>query len=392
MRTLASFPWIRALLPLALCAGPIHALQLNGKVTAYRVSDGAFTLDGKPDSLWRSLLALGGAPVISFQDYSKMVILQPETARNDNPAKYRPNPPAGSATLIAAYDSQALYFYFLIKTGRIANPAALGCQAADLWKIDAAEVYVDPSPWSADPLDYHTYFTADAAGLVFGTSPRTIQVDKPIASAETRVFYRDRKTSDRFQAPASAPGGIEVKTARSPNDTALAGVEMRIPFWSSPSDFSQGNSVFISWGFNLYGDSARANCSANPLAYRWAKNFLDYDNQQEKPPGWRENDSTHYDPSRSWDGWGQFSLDPYKPANACRSADSKAVFEANWNAEYWISNCRSMPTTGHGKIRLDAAGMPVPSRLRDRDARGRRSNAASPRFALPGLAAPLQFP
>lgn len=388
-------PHSASIAPGALCAllvacaaFPARALYLREPITAYRVADNALVIDGKPDSLWRSLFAMpNGNRPLSFQDYAKMVVLQPDKARNDDPAKYVANPGAGSATLMAAYDSQALYFFFLVKAAAFANPKALsGCQAADAWKVDAAELYLDPSAWSEDTLDYRSYFTADASGLVYGTSPRSIQVDKAVR--DTGVYYRDRKTGDRFQA-AVRPSGLTVAVApRTASDSGWVGVEMRIPFWTSSADFEPGRSLFLSWGFNRYGDSARTSCAGNPLAYRWAKHYLNYDQALEKPPGWRSGDSTHYDPSRSWDGWGELTLDAERVVNQCKSPDSKSVFDANWNADYWVAYCHQGGVVGNrrGFVRMDAAGMPVPSRSPPRDARGRAVGPEpSVRSASPGF-------
>jgi hypothetical protein len=314
-----------------------------------------------------------------------MVILQPDSVRNDDPAKYVEMPPQGSATLMAAYDAKALYFFILVKTASVADPQDLGCSTADLWKADAAEIYVDPSPWSAFPPDYRSYFTADASGLVFGTSPGTIQIDKPISTRETGVFFRNRASGDRFQMPASLPNGVTVAASpRTATDTGWVGVEMRIPFWTMAPDFAPGNSLFIAWGFNMFGDRARTDCSGDPLAYRWAKNTLNYDNETEKPPGWRRGDSTHYDPSRSWDGWGRLYLSGDRVGNLCKSSDSQAAFDANWDGEYWKTNCFPQVTSVRRlQVRLDRAGMPIPSQAPGRDLMGRRRPAGSSSFLVP---------
>lgn len=369
---------------LALAAGSAHGLYTREAVTAFRVDDDAFVIDGKPDSLWRSIFSVpNGNRTISFDDYGKMVLLQPDL-RNGDPSRYVPNPPAGSATLMAAYDSKALYFFMLVKAPSLANPAALNCAAEDVWKSDAAEIFVDPSPWSADPLVYRSYFTTDASGIFYGTSPRTIQIDKPVSARENRVFYRNRAVSDRFQQTALPAQVTVAASPRTASDTAWVGVEMRIPFWSAASDFAPDRNLFLSWGFNLYGDSARADCAGNPLAYRWAKHFLDYAGLDQKPPGWKSGDSTHYDPTRSWDGWGQLSLRNEFARNQCRSTDSKDVFEANWNADYWRSACFMAVTTNRRyPLRLDAAGRPMPLRAPGRDARGRLTPSAFPAFVPP---------
>jgi hypothetical protein len=365
---------IRAAQIACLCLLPSHALYTADAINAYRVNDNAFAIDGRPDSLWRVIFAMpNGNRSLSFQDYSKMVILQPDSTRNQDPARYVKNPAPGSATLMAAYDSKALYFFFLIKTGAYANPKALGCTSADLWKPDAVDLYLDPSAWRAGSSDYRTYFYTDASGLIFGTSPRTIQVDRPISSRDNRVFYRNRSVGERFQVRDTLPNGLNVAvSSRTPADTGWVGVEMRIPFWTSASDFARGHSLFASWGFNRYGDSARTDCGGTPLIYRWAKNILNYDFSAEKPPGWKAGDSTHYDPVRSWDGWGELLLADQLALNVCRGGDSKATFDSTWTAASWISGC-NQATSGNllRPGRADAAPDPFSPGRTPRDARGR---------------------
>jgi len=365
-----------------LCALPARAIYKGSPISAYQVADNAFTIDGKPDSLWRTLYAKSAYASIDFRDFSKMVILQPKEARNDDPAKYVKNPRADSISIMAAYDSKALYFFFLVQARAFADPDAFGCAPSDLWKTDAAEVYVDPSPWSNDAPTYQSYFTADASGLIYGTSPRTIQVSRPISYHQTHAFYRDRKTGDRFQGPLSLPSNMLVAVSpHTSSDTTLVGVEMKIPFWTTASDFSPGRSMFISWGYNLYADSAKAGCAGNPLAYRWAKNVLNYNGAGEKPPGWLQDDSTHYDPLRSWDGWGELMLQPGLMINKCTSSDPKSKFDSTWNTGYWRDHCRDAVTGNRGSLRMDAAGMPMPFQAPARDALGRRAA----RGGLPGF-------
>jgi hypothetical protein len=376
-----------AALLLAAALGAAHALYTDDMVLALKIPDKSLTIDGKPDSLWRMVYAQGGraSRPIAFDDYGRMVILQPQDIRNDDPSKYVKNPVKGSAVIMAAFDSQALYFFFLVKTRAVAVPKNLSCATADLWKADAAEVFVDPSPWSRDTADYRSYFTADASNHVYGTSPRTIQLDKPITPRETNFYFRNRVTADRFQEPASKPAGVLAVSANNPSDTTLVGVEMKIPFWAAASEFTAGRSMFISWGFNMYGDSARGTCSGNPLAYRWAKHTLNYDVAPEKPPGWLAKDSTHYDPTRSWDGWGQLYLNAGSLGPGCHWNQSASVFNANWDTAIWGEACREAVTqarSGRFPGRLDAAGMPIPSRAL-RDLRGRLGPAASPAFRVP---------
>lgn len=374
------------ILAMGLAMVPGHALWTGDGVTAFKVADKSIKMDGRPDSVWRAI-STRARSTVAFTDSKKMVVLQPVKARNDDPGKYVPNPVNGSATLLAAYDSEALYFFFLIKTkSTVANPTALGCSDADLWRADAAEIFVDPSPWSADPATYPSYFTADATGLVYGTSPKTIQLDKPISHIDsTRYYFRNRATGDKFAIPAAKnPAIIALSSRHTTAAPGVRGVEIKLPFWTAAANFAGGKSMFLSWGFNLYMDSLWTNCASNPLGYRWAKHAINYDAAEEKPPGWLAGDSTHYDPIRSWDGWGRLTLDPSTiTGKECRYG-TPADFNATWDIAAWANAC-NIATAGRGMgpaVRLDAAGMPVPSGLRSRDARGRAlpSGFRSPAF------------
>jgi hypothetical protein len=121
------------------------------------------------------------------------------------------------------------------------------------------------------------------------------------------------------------------------------------------------------------------------LAFRWAKNFLNYDAEPEQPPGWLLHDSTHYDPLRSWDGWGRLVLEAGTMGNFCyHSTDSKTKFDSTWDPTYWKSTCGNQVTQARGSIGLDAAGMPVPMfRTSPRDALGRKGRSVSPSFPRP---------
>lgn len=370
-----------------LAVTPTHALYSREYLTAFRIPDNSLKMDGRPDSLWRAVAGMGLSTghSLSFKDTEKMVVLAPETVRNDDPSKYVKNPVNGSITMLAAYDNQALYFFFLVKTKTVVNAKTVCPALADAWKADAAEVFVDPSPWDQDPAVYRSYFTADASGLVYGTSPKTIQVDKPISRRDsTRFYYRDRLTADKFQVPGTMPAGlVALSSAHSATDTTTVGVEMKIPYWAGTKpSFVGGKTMFISWGFNMYADTLWANCGSNPLAYRWAKNFLNYNNEAEKPPGFHMDDSTHYDPTRSWDGWGPLSISGKQVDEAnCKSpSESKDAFNANWDPAWWAARCQgniAVDLRAGSLLRFDAAGMPVPSRLRGRDVRGRLAPAHS---------------
>lgn len=391
---------IRILVLSACLCGGAQALLVDQTISAYRIPDNRIKVDGRPDTIWKALSAApGGAAVISLKDYRKIVLLQPDSVRNDDPSKYYPNPSGDSVTMLAAYDNAALYFFFVVKTRSVVNTARQCLDSASRWKADAPEVFVDPSPWSPDPTVYTSYFSTDFSGLVFGTSPKTVQLAKPIYDKDAKFYFRNRTAanSDRFQFPRTLPTGVSaVSKARTAADTATVGVEMRIPFWGgNTAAFAPGKSMFISWGFNRFpSDSLGASgCVGNPIAYRWAKHYLNYDNAEVKPPGWRKSDSTHYDPTRSWDGWGRLSLvDQTIDPTWCRSITDTA----NWSLGYWQEGCNR--TTTHNAKSAEIAGRsplaPLPQmhldRMgRERDLRGRvriragSKAAPAPRAALP---------
>jgi hypothetical protein len=358
---------------LALQVGA-HALFLDGPIIAERVANGLIVVDGRPDGVWKTLASRGAVPTtINFSDYQKIVLLQADKIRNADPKLYFTAPNQGSVTMLAAYDNTALYFFFLVKENTIFNPSTL-CTATNLWKANAPEVYIDPSPWNPD--NFSAYFSVDGSGLLFGTSPKTVQLDKPIYAKDLRSFFRNRLTPpDRFQIPTSIPNGVvAIASAHSPSDSLLVGVEMKIPFWTgAATDFSPGKSMFISWGYNHYPNAGKANCDSTPIAYRWAKHYKSYDPADpDKPAGWRAGDSTHFDPTRSWDGWGQFLLNNGPVFTAgCNFSDT-----ASWDINSWKANCStvtSVKSTAHNfpAIRMPRLGTDYSWGGMSRDAQGR---------------------
>ena len=273
--------------------------------------------------------------------------------------------------MLAAYDNAALYFFFLVKENSLYD-LRTACTSGEVWKANAAEVFIDYSTWS--PSLYQAYFSADAGGLIYGTSTKTLQLDKPAFPQETRKYYRDRSLNNRFEVRTPGPAGLEA-VAASPTaaDSLTIGVEMKIPFpGGSQSAFAAGNSIFISWGYNHYPDSAKADCTANPIAYRWAKHFKSYDSGQ-KPPGWRADDSTHFDPVRSWDGWGRFYLDPLQANTAtCRTMEANT-----WDLAYWKTYCGSA-TSARALVKKQ-----MTPENRTRDSRGRLAKPTPGQILFP---------
>lgn len=375
---------VRILPILACLCGMAHALYTKDAVTAFRVPNGKIVVDGKPERIWQALSTryVGGPATIAFDDYAKLVLLQPENVRNADPSLYLTDPVKGKITMLAAYDNTALYFLFLVKTKTVVNAKTVCLTADNLWKADAPEVYLDPNTWVDDSTSYRSYFSTDASGLIFGSSPKTIQLDKPLYNGDSRLYFRNRATADKFQI-ATAPAGLQAASSRfAAADTSPMVVEMKIPYWGGMSAENAGvKSTFISWGFNMYPDSLWGNCDGNPLAYRWDKHYLNYDLTASKPPGWRKNDSTHYDPARSWDGWGRFTMSPQSEvdSNQCQAVAT------GWDLQSWSSACAAATA-----LSISPGGKAAPDRkpargtgldpVSGRDARGR---------AVPGNVRPM---
>ncbi len=376
--------WVRFFALLACVIGVSNALFTERWITAYQVPDDRIKVDGSPDTLWKAIYDWEDRSVIDFQDYKKIVALGNP---NSDPSLLIPPPPGDSIFMLAAFDSKALYFYFQAKVATVAASNTLCATAETQWKADAAEVFVDPSPWSPDAAVYRSYFSADAGGLTYGTSPKTIQLDKPLNDKETRPpYFRNRVNGDKFQIPATLPTGVQAASQRYKKDPTRVSVEMRIPFWGgSAAAFAPGKSMFISWGFNMYPDSLwnKSCATANPIAFRWAKNFLNYNDASTKPPGWRKDDSTHYDPLRSWDGWGRLSLgNASVGTQTCQFSDTSSWLPTDWDK----SNCHQ-PTTELGDRaggRAQRAGMGFnPGSTHGRDLNGRSTGKPSPKYRLP---------
>lgn len=372
--------------------GPSHALYLSETILAFPLPTSGpgstIKVDGSPDTVWKAISVYPNAvSTLNFQDFQKLVILQPDAARNDvDPSKYVKDPVNGSIKMLVAYDKTALYFLFLVKTTTVFNPKTLCAPtAANLWKADAPEVFIDPSPFDADTAVYPSFFSTDSSGLVYGTSPKTIQLDKPLNAGDTRLYFRNRATADKFQIAATPAGLLAVSKPHSLTDTTTVIVEMKIPFWTDPSAFTSGKSMFISWGFNMYPKSLWGNCGGSPLAYRWAKHYQNHDQALDKPPGWRAKDSTHYDPTRSWDGWGRFTLTNYNvdPRN-CKNVDQNS-----WDILIWQQNCSSAPTSlfdapaGSSRVQIRPGTNLGNHGASGRDIRGRSSKGGSNLLIFP---------
>lgn len=324
--------WVKRIVLLTgLLAGMAQALYGPDHITAFRVADNKIVVDGKPDSAWREVAGLvgtfGGSPTIAFNNYGKIVLLGPDSLRNADPKEHYQAPETGSVTFLAAYDAAALYFFFIVRENNAFNPASAGCAVTDLWKAHGAEVYVDPSAYNTSL--YSAYFSADAGEVSYGTSSKTLQMAKPALPSETREYYRDRTSGNLFSLRTGS-GAKAVSVTRSTSDPSTYGIEMRIPY-PAAADFTPGKSMFISWGYNHFPDAPRTDCAADPIAYRWAKHEKDYSDSTKKPPGWRAGDKIHYDPLRSWDGWGRFHLDNSMPGLTGSNCRGKGIAESDWS-------------------------------------------------------------
>lgn len=365
-----------------LLAGAAHALYLDQAVTAFPVAEGAITVDGKPENIWREISTRPGAiSHIAFNDYRKIVLLEPVEVRNAPPEQHFQAPPTGSVTLLAAYDRTALYFFFLVRENNTFDPRTL-CTAADLWKAHAVDVYVDPNVWS-ETL-YTAYFSADADEASYGTSPKTLQVAKPTWPGETRRYYRDRKVGNRFELRTAPAQLVTTSSTRTPTDLATYGVEIKVPM-ATAGDIEAGKSMFISWGYNHYPVGQGAGCGSLPIAYRFAKHYKTYD-ADPKPPGWIAGDNTHFDPLRSYDGWGRFELNSTQNVTGgnCRLP----MADTTWDLNSWYASCGTTATSLRPLRAVRSPGEAVATwEPLSRDLRGRLTpQAGSGFFILPGAA------
>jgi hypothetical protein len=173
-------------------------------------------------------------------------------------------------------------------------------------------------------------------------------------------------------------------------DVNTLGVELRVPM-PTPGDFTAGKRMFISWGYNHYPVEFGSACDSLPIAYRLAKHYKTYSDSP-KPPGWLTGDSTHFDPLRSYDGWGRFDLSSGAPVTGSKCRMPLA--DTTWDLDVWFNSCMSLPTGLQPMRPFRTMGPPAgtdaaPQEASGRDLRGRLAPRGSSRlFILPG-AAPL---
>lgn len=334
--------WVsRIFMVCGLLSGVADALYQDQYITAARVAERKLVIDGKPDLIWKEIGGRGYYSQIAFSDYEKIVILEPDSVRNAHPSRYYEAPGSGSVTMLAAYDSLYLYFFFIVKENNRFNQTP-SCSMADLWRAHAVDVFVDPAAWSTSV--YPTYFSADAGEVSYGTSTKTFQVSKPAFPGEIREYYRDRTVGNRFQLRTLVSELEGVSAVRTSADANTYGVELRVPIPAAHrADYVDGKSMFISWGYNHYPDGPRATCGENPIAYRWAKHYRTYSAGEPKPPGWRAGDSTHYDPLRSRDGWGRLELSNQTVHTGIRCRAGLA--ETDWDLGAWRTYCGEVATS-----------------------------------------------
>lgn len=358
-----------------LLAGAAHALFTPQAVSAYRVPNGKIQVNGIPDTVWREISALpNGYSRVLFNDYDKIVLLR-DAVRNAPPEEHFNAPADGSVTLLAAFDDAFLYFLFLVKENNSFNPVT-ACSAQELWRAHAVTVFVDPAAW--DTEKYPAYFSADAGEVSYGTSTKTFQVAKATWPSDTRKYYRDRTVANRFDLRTPAASLQAESRTRAAADPTYYAVEMRVPI--AAADYPAGKSMFISWGYNHYPEGGAGTCDSIPVAYRWAKNFKSYEGAAVKPPGWKPGDIAHFDPLRSYDGWGRLELSSRFPADGkgCRS-----YVESEWDLGKWYERCNTIATslwiTDRPAQGL-APSLEYPGRDRARDIRGRFAPQAGTRL------------
>lgn len=329
------------LLFLFLLAGlrPAQALFTQKFISAYRVGPGQIQVDGKPEAIWGGVArAQDGSSSMDFTSHANIILVgKGDSLRNVDPAPLYPNPKPGAVRLLAAYDSLYLYFLFTVE-GDAYFGKTENCVDAELWRADALELFLDTSPWSEAHYPY--FFSAQDGGGAFGTSERTIQVSKPLNPEEKRVFFKNREADQKFiqREMLQKLPGFAAKQQVDPSGKKVI-LEMRIPYWAKPSQsqparFQPGNSHFISWAYNNYLDSFPDNCSEYPVKYSWSKHHKLYPSMpiSARPPGFIPNDSTHYDPTRSYDGWGRLYLHPSTfEGSSCSGEIANPWDFQNWN-------------------------------------------------------------
>lgn len=330
--------WLsRLLLALGVLTGASQALYLDGALTAFPVPKGRITLDTLIEPAWKEIAGRsGGFTTLRFDDYGKIVLLD-AALRNDDPREHYTAPGSGSVTLLAAYDEDNLYFLFLVKEVDRFDPTVL-CAGADLWRAHAAELFLDTTTWSES---LHPFlFSTDAAGSNHGTSRSTLELAKPAFPREIRKYYRDRVQGNRFEFRNPSTSLLDAKAfsraGLAPGDSLTLAVEMRIPYNRSVNP--RGKSLFISWGYNRYPAGDRGSCKRNPIAYRWAKHARTYGPDEEKPDGWAEADTVHYDPTHSSDGWGRLALGRDEVSGTGAACDSRMDM-TSWDPELWAREC-----------------------------------------------------
>ncbi len=337
---------LQTLILVFLFASKGWSLYLNAEISALKLpANTSIKIDGKPDSIWWAIAAKSGKnSIIDFQDYSKIVLLTNDSVRNLDPAKVYASQDTGNIGLLAAYDNNALYLLFIVHTKSTFNGSNVCTDSnTTAWKGDMVQVFLDPNSW--DTSLYKNYFSADEAYAVFGTSLSSIEIDRPLYGLNNLLIYKDRIATNRFVARNAKPSGLSLTRLRNSSqvDSNAYAIEMKIPFWgNNPSAFKRGGSMYISWGYNNYLDSMKNDCSDQPIAYRWAKHYKNYDTYPlaDRPAGFILHDSTHFDPTRSGDGWGRLvfdstSLDP----KICRN-----ISIGKWDISTWAINCSSNTT------------------------------------------------
>ncbi len=290
-------------------------LYTKSHISAFRVLDNAIVIDGQMDPVWKKIAnTQSGLEKMDLKDCSKLVNIKASSdykLQNQDPCLDSLSGSEGLITLLSAYDSQFVYLYFLVREVEVFDGSQT-CGAPSVWKADAVEIFMDPNPWNEQ--SYHSIFSKDGSGRWFGTSPLTVQINKPIAPLDWRLFLKDRTVNDQFdlrsQEDFIAGNQFEVKSAVNPIDKRIISLEFKIPHWGDSLFWQAGDSLYFTFGYNNYTSELFADCSELPRAYRWAKNYKRYGMVQY--PGWRASeDSVHYDPSRSADGWGKMVLQPH---------------------------------------------------------------------------------
>lgn len=316
-------PLIKSMALAGCLSLPSFAIYTGPRIVAYQLSgsDG-IAIDGKRDATWDAIAnKASGKTTVNFQDMDRLLYLGPDSIKNKDISSQTP-PSKGEISLTMAYDSKFVYAFFEAKDDYVFD-GSNQCGPEQIWRADAIELFIDPSPWTTTVGTLAALFRADADSRAFGTSANTIQFAKPIHGNDSRLFYADRFENNQF---VSRPGaltsgqrfpGFQVASGAD-TKTGITTLELKIPHTNRGGDrpwgtFTAGRSMYITFAYNNYLNTHKSDCTDSPVKHAWSKNIKEYTQQEwvsltGSTKGWAPGDKVQYDPTDSFDGWGELYL------------------------------------------------------------------------------------